>query len=88
MIYSKISQKIVVEEGDKLQLCSTCARTAKRERTNNNKPSKSQKSTVYLTDEHHTTYLRRTTVRDLNTIQHKIIILGVTTAYYLSFLNF
>ena len=28
------------------------------------------------------------TVRDLITIQHKIIILGVTTAYYLSFLNF
>ena len=28
------------------------------------------------------------TVKDLITIQHKIIILGVTTAYYLSFLNF
>ena len=28
------------------------------------------------------------TVRDLITIQHKIIILGVTTAHYLSFLNF
>ena len=43
MIYSKISQKIDVEAGDKLQLCSPRARTAKRERTNNNKPSKSQK---------------------------------------------
>ena len=28
------------------------------------------------------------TVKDLITIQHKIIILGVTTAYYLSFLDF
>ena len=28
------------------------------------------------------------TVRDLITIQHEMIILGVTEAYYLSFLNF
>ena len=35
-----------------------------------------------------TTVTRGSTVKHLITIQHKIIILGVTTVYYLSFLNF
>ena len=59
MIYSKISQKIDVQAGDELQLCSTRARL-KRERTYNNKPSKSQKvrSTLLMN------IIRRTSHKD------------------------